>query len=153
VRSIWKTVTNFLTPPLWASIISLIVALVRPLQHALEAHMHPLQGAITQAGNCSIPVTLIVLGAYFHRPPERTESPPSNDRSWQKASFASSLLEIFRLKAREEDRPSGTRDHLRKGEGKTIFVAILARMFVVPALFLPLMAIGALMNHPPVFQE
>jgi len=155
VRSIWKKVTNFLTPPLWASIISLIVALIRPLQHVLEVHIHPLQGAITQAGNCSIPITLVVLGAYFHRPPARTESPPSNDRSWQTASFASSLREIFRLKAREEARRPGTRhhDHVRKGEGKTIFVAILARMFVVPALFLPLIAIGAVMSHPPVFQD
>ncbi|KAH9060599.1 auxin efflux carrier [Lactarius vividus] len=135
VRSIWKKVTNFLTPPLWASLISLAVALNQPLQHVLEVHLHPVQGAITQAGNCSIPVTLVVLAA------------------WRRASFASSLREIFRLKAREEDRRSRVQQRAGKGEGRTIFVAIFARMIVVPALFLPFMAIGALRNHPPVFQD
>ncbi|KAI9509304.1 auxin efflux carrier [Russula earlei] len=155
VHSIWKKVTGFLTPPLWASIISLIVALCQPLQHALEVHMHPLQGAITQTGNCSIPITLVVLGAYFHRPPEQPETTttPSSDRSWQRASFASGLREIFRLKAREEVGRPGSRHHPRNGEGKTIFVAIITRMFVVPALFLPLIAYGALRNHLPVFED
>jgi hypothetical protein len=32
-------------------------------------------------------------------------------------------------------------------------VAIFARMVVVPALFLPFIVIGAIHNHPPVFQE
>ncbi|KAH8996352.1 auxin efflux carrier [Lactarius akahatsu] len=154
VRSIWKKVTNFLTPPLWASLISLAVALNQPLQHVLEVHLHPVQGAITQAGNCSIPVTLVVLGAYFHRPVEKTEAAPSTARSsWRRASFASSLREIFRLKAREEDRRSRVQQRVGKGEGRTIFVAIFARMIVVPALFLPFMAIGALRDHPPVFQD
>jgi predicted permease len=149
-RSIWKMITNFLTPPLWASLISLAVALCRPLQHLLEVHLHPVQGAITQAGNCSIPITLVVLGAYFHRPPVKPESGARNKR---KPSFTSSLREIFRLKGREEDMRSGSSHRTKSGEGKTIFVSILARMFLVPLLFLPLMAIGALRNHPPVFQE
>ena len=152
-HSVWKKITGFLTPPLWASIISLFVALCRPLQHLLEVHLHPVQGAITQAGNCSIPITLVVLGAYFYRPPVKPETPPSGTRTRRKASFTSSIREIFRLKGREEDRQSGTQHPTRKGEGRTIFVAIFARMVVVPLLFLPLMAIGALRNHPPVFQE
>jgi predicted permease len=115
--------------------------------------MHPVQGAITQAGNCSIPITLVVLGAYFHRPPEKSETPTSSAASWQRVSIASSLREIFRLKSREQDRQSSTPHRKRKGEEKTIFVAILARMVVVPALFLPFIAIGALRTHPPVFQE
>lgn len=153
VRSVWKKVTNFLTPPLWASLISLAVALNQPLQHTLEVHLHPVQGAITQAGNCSIPITLVVLGAYFHHPVEKDESVPSSANSWRRSSFASSLREIFRLKAREEDRRSPVQQRVGRGEGRTIFVAIFARMVVVPALFLPFMAIGALRNHPPVFQE
>ncbi|KAI9465733.1 auxin efflux carrier [Lactarius psammicola] len=156
IRTIWKKVTNFLTPPLWASLISLAVALNQPLQHVLEVHLHPVQGAITQAGNCSIPITLVVLGAYFHRPVEKAEPVPSSARSsssWRRASFASSLREIFHLKAREEDRRSRVQQRAGKGEGRTIFVAIFARMIVVPALFLPFMAIGALRDHPPVFQD
>lgn len=153
VRSVWKKVTNFLTPPLWASLISLVVALYRPLQHLLEEHLHPVQGAITQAGNCSIPITLVVLGAYFHRPVEKDEPVPSSANSWRSASFASSMREIFRLKAREEDRRLPVQPWAGRGEGRTIFVAIFARMVVVPAIFLPFMALGALRNHPPVFQD
>lgn len=151
-RSVWKKITGFLTPPLWASLISLAVALCRPVQHLLEVHLHPVQGAITHAGNCSIPITLVVLGAYFYRPPVKPETSPSGARR-RKASFTSSLREIFRLKGREEDRRPGSERRKKSGEGRTIFVSILARMVVVPLLFLPLMAIGALRDRPPVFQE
>ncbi|KAJ6466560.1 hypothetical protein C8R47DRAFT_1326210 [Mycena vitilis] len=52
----------FMTVPLWAALASLVVACVQPLQHALDAHMQPVKGAVTSAGpgNCSIPLTLIV---------------------------------------------------------------------------------------------
>ncbi|KAI0250688.1 auxin efflux carrier [Lactifluus subvellereus] len=153
VRKVWKKVTRFLTPPLWASIVSLSVALNPPLQHVLEVHMRPVQGAITQAGNCSIPITLVVLGAYFYRPTERPQLTPSSTGSWRRASFASGLREMFRLKGREEATWSHTQQNVSKGEGKTIFVAILARMIVVPALFLPFIVIGAIHDRPPVFQD
>lgn len=152
-RSAWKKVTDFLTPPLWASLISLVVALCRPLQHVLEVHLHPVQGAITHAGNCSIPITLVVLGAYFYRPPVKHETSPSGTRNRRKTSFTSSLRVIFRFKGREEDRRPGSSRRTKSGEGKTVFVSILARMFVVPLIFLPLMAIGALQDHPPVFRD
>jgi len=115
--------------------------------------MHPVQGAISQAGNCSIPITLVVLGAYFYRPPEKPHPPTPSSPSWQTASFASGLRDIFRLKAREQDGQPVTPHRESTGEGKTIFVAILARMVVVPALFLPFIALGALRTHPPVFQD
>jgi hypothetical protein len=46
-----------------------------------------------------------------------------------------------------------SRHCLRKGEGKMIFVVILAWMSVMPALLLLVIAIGMLMSHPPIFQE
>ena len=150
-RSVWKKVTDFLTPPLWASLISLFVALCQPLQHVLEVHLHPVQGAITHAGNCSIPITLVVLGAYFYRPPVKPETGTRNKR---RASFTSSLRVIFRFKGREEeDKRPGPSHRTKSGRGRTVFVSILARMVVVPLLFLPFMVIGALRDHPPVFQE
>jgi predicted permease len=152
-RSVWKKITAFLTPPLWASLISLFVALCRPLQHVLEVHLHPVQGAITHAGNCSIPITLVVLGAYFYRPPVKPETSLSGARGRRRGSFTSSLRKIFRLKAREEDTRPGSSHRTKSAEGRTVFVSIFARMVVVPLLFLPLMAIGALRDHPPVFQE
>ncbi|KAI0261633.1 membrane transport protein-domain-containing protein [Gloeopeniophorella convolvens] len=111
LRATWRAVTNFLTPPLWASL---------PLQHMLEAHLRPVKGALTQAGNCSIPITLVVLGAYFYRP-----APPDAPRSWRRASLASSLRELFSVKGGEEreenarDAVVRTRSSGSSGEGKT----------------------------------
>ncbi|KAG6872496.1 hypothetical protein C0995_009358 [Termitomyces sp. Mi166 len=60
---------NFMTPPLWAALLSVVVACTRPVQHLLEAHWLSVKGALAAAGNCSIPLTLVVLGAYFYTPP------------------------------------------------------------------------------------
>lgn len=57
-----------MTVPLWAALASIIVALIGPLQHVLEDHVQPVKGFLTAAGNCSIPLTLVVLGAYFYAP-------------------------------------------------------------------------------------
>lgn len=62
-----------MTLPLWASFASIVVALIQPLQHALNHHMPPIKGFLNSVGDCSIPVTLVVLGAYFYLPPVRTE--------------------------------------------------------------------------------
>ena len=58
--------------PLRASILSLIVACVAPLQSALE-RIAPVKGALGAAGNCSIPLTLVVLGAYFYSEPQEED--------------------------------------------------------------------------------
>jgi len=58
--------------PLWASILSLIVACVAPLQSALE-RMAAVKGALRAAGNRSILLTLVVLGAYFYSEPQEED--------------------------------------------------------------------------------
>lgn len=62
----YKAVTAFMTMPLYAALISLIVALIPPLQ-ALISSIEPLVGALETAGACSIPLTMVVLGAYFYQ--------------------------------------------------------------------------------------
>ncbi|KAF5379012.1 hypothetical protein D9615_006053 [Tricholomella constricta] len=62
----WATFNNFMTVPLWASLLSIVVACIRPVQHVLETHLLAVKGALSAAGNCSIPLTLVVLGAYFY---------------------------------------------------------------------------------------
>ncbi|KAG6816560.1 hypothetical protein H0H93_007966, partial [Arthromyces matolae] len=63
-------INDFMTPPLWASFLSIVVACVPRLQHVLETELSSVKGALEQAGNCCIPLTLVVLGAYFYVPPE-----------------------------------------------------------------------------------
>jgi predicted permease len=150
-RSTWRKVNDFMTPPLWASVLSLAVALNQPLQHVLGVKLRPIRDAITQAGDCSIPLTLVVLGAYFHRPPDKSELPLSEPTGPQ-VSLVGSLRRIFSLEGWKADGsiPShGTHTQ----EGRTVFVSILARMVVVPALLLPLVVFSRLQGYPQVIQE
>jgi predicted permease len=155
---IWRKVTNFMTPPLWASVASLVVALYQPLQHFTGSYLRPLRGAITQAGDCSIPLTLVVLGAYFHRAPDKsTKPPPSDDLEFRRATPLSQLRRIFCLKS--DNQMGAIRLHTdtsqlgNSGEGRMVFAIILARMFIVPLLLLPLVVLGALRGSPGVFKE
>jgi hypothetical protein len=151
-RSTWRKVNDFMTPPLWASVLSLVVALNQPLQYVLGVQLRPFRDAITQAGDCSIPLTLVVLGAYFHRPPDKSEL-PSSESNAREASLVGSLRKIFCLDGWKEDGPSHAQRARNSEEGKTVFVSILARMVVVPALLLPLVVFSRLQGYPQVIQE
>lgn len=180
-----------MTAPLWAAILSLVVALIQPLQHALDVHLWPVKAAVSQAGACSIPLTLIVLGAYFYKapPPEEEGRKRKNGRKvrsesrWRRVASQTSLVnsvrEMFSLKGGraidsdadddldgedvwDEEERRGRRERRerresekneQKGETKTVIIAIVARMVIVPALFLPVMVLGAWLDLPTVFEE
>lgn len=55
---------GFMTAPLYAAVISLVVAVIPPLQKFIDS-LEPVVGALESAGACSIPLTMVVLGAYF----------------------------------------------------------------------------------------
>lgn len=166
IKRTWKKLYEFMTVPMWAAIASLVVACVKPMQHALENHMQPVKGSLVAAGNCSIPVTLIVLGAYFYVP-KTTENmdklPKTNGHSSSisparreasessVATLRESLKDAFRLRAFKK---SATRDvGPRKGESKTVIVAIVSRMILTPALILPAMAAFAKFDLHRVMDE
>jgi predicted permease len=155
---IWTRTTGFMTPPLWASVISIVVALNQPLRHLFDGYLRPVRGAITQAGDCSVPITLVVLGAYFHTPTDRSAPLPSDESAVsQRTTFLSRLRKIFCLHSKSRKGAIRLRSHAtrleNRGEGRTIFVTILARMFIVPLLLLPLVVLGALRGSPGVFEE
>ncbi|KIY43421.1 hypothetical protein FISHEDRAFT_62515 [Fistulina hepatica ATCC 64428] len=155
----WITFKNFMTMPLWAALLSIIVACVQPLQHAMQNHLTPLKGALASAGNCSIPLTLVVLGAYFYKPPEadKRNMPASPTvRSSILSPSASSLFRnvkgmLYRSRLREH---SSTRDSAAcPGEAKTVIVAILSRMVITPLLLIPFMALSTKLNLQAVFDD
>ncbi|KAH9163302.1 auxin efflux carrier [Lactarius sanguifluus] len=152
-RSVWGKMTGFMTPPLWASVLSLVVALNQPLQDVLGVQLRPIRYAIAQAGDCSIPLTLVVLGAYFHRPPDKSEFPPSEANGQQQASLVGRFRRFFRLGGRKGDRDMYATRVRNRGEGRTVFVSILARMVIAPALLLPLVVFGQLQGYPHVFRD
>ncbi|KAI3618030.1 endoplasmic reticulum protein [Moniliophthora roreri] len=151
---------EFMTVPLWAALLSIIVALIQPVQHALEMHMQPVKGALTSAGNCSIPVTLIVLGAYFYPNKDENATISTNGHqinghtttSMLESSSSSTLLqsvrEMFHGKTkRRHDKSS------RPGETKTVIIAVASRMILTPLLLLPLMVLFTKFDLQRVFDD
>ncbi|ETW77828.1 hypothetical protein HETIRDRAFT_56145 [Heterobasidion irregulare TC 32-1] len=154
VLTTFRKLNSFMTAPLWAALLSLVVALIPALQHTLEVHMKPVKGAVSQAGNCSIPLTLVVLGAYFYRPSSETGSRETRwHRVRSQVSLVDSVREMFSLKNGRTSTRSPPLKKESSGEGKTVFVAIAARMVITPALFLPLMCLGAWLDLPTVFED
>ncbi|TFL01671.1 auxin efflux carrier [Pterulicium gracile] len=148
----WATLNDFMTVPLWAALASLIVAMIGPLQHALDQHMHPVKNALTAAGDCSIPLTLIVLGAYFYPNPDEKKKKRKNQ------SLRSKIYSIFG--AAKDDSPSSrpvpvrSKTEIRQeGETKTVLVAVASRMIITPLLVLPLMAVGTIFDIHQVFMD
>ncbi|KAI0760585.1 membrane transport protein-domain-containing protein [Fomes fomentarius] len=167
----WTTLGEFMTVPLWAALASLVVACIQPLQHGLDKHLPPVKNAIAGMGDCSIPITLVVLGAYFYTPPEVEDKQRSRgalpehhevQRSASRASSRTSLFENVRemfsgkaLKGKASDRTlvaSASREK-RPGETKTVVVAILSRMIITPILLLPLMTLSTVFDLQRVFDD
>lgn len=150
-----------MTIPMYAAVASLIVACVPIMQHALDKHMQPVKGALHNAGACSIPVTLIVLGAYFYRPAEpSTES--TNGTSQDNyvgdrrvsASSATTLVGSWRdgIHLRSLMKKSETPSQY-PGETKTVFIAVLSRMVITPMVLLPLIAVFTTYDLHELFIE
>jgi predicted permease len=142
-----------MTVPLWAALASLFVACVQPVQHALETHLQPVKGALASAGNCSIPVTLIVLGAYFHPPPENVDVDKKRPSLTTKPS--TSLMNSARnwLNLPKSRPRRARRESSKAGETKTVIIAVASRMVITPLLLMPLMALSTLFDVQAVFEE
>lgn len=167
LRVLIHKVNTFMTVPMWAALASIIVACIRPLEHALVQHMQPLKSALTSAGNCSIPLTLVVLGAYFHVPePEDKARDERRRRVKTRGSYASliqSVREMFVRSARRKriscagivTSDADTDGVKRLGETRTVVVAVLSRMVLTPLILLPLLAIfmESDATDSPVFEE
>ncbi|KAH9924091.1 auxin efflux carrier [Fomitopsis serialis] len=127
IRKAWAGFCDFMTVPLWAALASIIVACITPLQVFIEDHVPPITGALTQAGNCSIPLTLVVLGVYFYTPPDKRQQ--------------------------DEQLPTHKGESGAPGETKTVLVAVLARMVITPILLVPLIAVAAKYDLQRLFQD
>ncbi|KAF8319486.1 membrane transport protein-domain-containing protein [Cantharellus anzutake] len=61
-----KKVHEFATFPLYASLAAFLVVLIPPVQHFLMEDVPSVRGFLESAGACSIPITMLVLGACFY---------------------------------------------------------------------------------------
>ncbi|PKI83151.1 hypothetical protein MVES_002919 [Malassezia vespertilionis] len=108
----YHTVIEFMTVPLWTALLSFIVALIPPLQHFI-VQMKPVVSAIEELGSCSIPLTVLVLGAYFVG--EREQAVQLEEEGEQRVS------------------------HIPDYSWRTILAAVLARMILTPLIMLPIL--------------
>ncbi|KAL4246679.1 Protein M3 [Abortiporus biennis] len=165
IARFWHTFSKFMTVPLWAALASLVVACIRPLQHALESHVQPVKSVLNSAGNVSIPLTLVVLGAYFYSPPDpeaersRMALPETNERRRRSVSTTLSQLslvdnvrDMFKLRRRSSSSLV-KKDVQRPGETKTVVIAILSRMIITPLLLLPFLALSTRFDLQEVFDD
>jgi len=147
----WSTLNSFMTVPLWAALASLLVACIPPIQHAMEWHMQPLKGSLAAAGNCSIPLTLIVLGAYFYPTPSSAEDLHTNLNGVKSSSkLVNGVKGLFKLQKRPRN-PSHSPE--RPGETKTVVIAVISRMIITPMLLLPLMALSKKFDLHDIFED
>lgn len=156
VKSV-KALNEFMTVPLWAALASLIVACVAPLQEFLKHDVQPIKGALNNAGNCSIPVTLVVLGAYFYTPPSDKDEDTSRRRESTQSdstlSFAGSIRSMLKLTNGSKGKRRSRDSNSRPGETKTVIIAIISRMIITPALLMPLIILCAKYDWHEVFSE
>jgi auxin efflux carrier family protein len=153
ISRFWNALNDFMTVPLWAALASLIVACTQPLQHALEVHMPAVKSALGSAGNCSIPVTLIVLGAYFHSAPNpaQTNNEQNGVMITTKPEPTSSLMAKVKRFLNISRRGGVAKP--RAGETRTVVISVLSRMVITPLLILPMMVLSTKFSLHSVFDE
>jgi len=149
-----KALNEFMTVPLWAALASFVVACVAPLQEFLKNDVQPIKGALNNAGHCSIPLTLVVLGAYFYTPPSEVDSRRrESTHSDSTLSFAGSVRSMLNLTSASRGKRRSRDDDSRPGETKTVVIAIVSRMIITPALLMPLIILCAKYDWHEVFKE
>ncbi|GAA6020954.1 hypothetical protein JCM11491_001561 [Sporobolomyces phaffii] len=154
IKRFGKGLADFMTVPLWAALLSLVVACIPPLQHTLN-QAEPLKAALRSSGSCSVPITLVTLGAYFYTPsdPETTsmiqnsEDTPEPTSHTLRKSFSTQLLDRLRSPfSSPPSRPSTTNptstsiseQRASSGATRTVIVSVLSRMIIVPLVLVPL---------------
>ena len=176
IKAALHTASKFMTPPMWAALASLVVACIRPIQHVLEAHLSPVRGAISAAGNCSIPLTLLVLGGYFYaekdgvdsqqlqttdRDEDATPQPGEDghhisrglERPLSGATLVGSWSRAWKDLKIKVVRTSPKTPMTREGETATVFVSVMSRMIITPLLLMPVCVLLAKYATHDVFDE
>jgi len=150
-----KALNEFMTVPLWAALASFVVACVTPLQQFLKNDIQPIKGALNNAGHCSIPLTLVVLGAYFYTPPSEEDENRRRESTHSDStlSFVGSIRSMLKFTNTSKGKRRTSGRESRVGESKTVIIAIVSRMIITPALLMPLIILCAKHDWHEVFTE
>lgn len=125
-----EAVGELLNPPLISSLAAIIVACIPPLQSGLSK-VKPLREFISTAGAVAIPLTLVLLGAFFYRPPKEGKSTTEEEKT------------DLRKEKRRESRQ----------KMMDIVLTLLARHIVTPLIMLPILAVICQHSSMDVFHD
>ena len=166
VRAALKAVHAFMTVPMYAALLSIFVAMIPPLQEWIS-RIKPFREAVKGAGQCSselaltveltnsVPVTLVVLGAFFYSPPAPAPAialPIHDDENVQPKSHGlGGYIHKIQCLAHGSEKSAAY-----PGENKAVFVAVMSRMIIVPAIMVPVIGLLAKLDpfvaaEDPVF--
>lgn len=151
IKGPFRAFLEFMSVPLWAALLSFVVALIPPLQH-LVSSVTPLVGALRQAGACSIPLTILVLGSYFHEdssgpsgvPPTIENVTVRHPQALRRSSQSFSTAEV---------PPPPPPPPLPDFTWRTVMAAVASRMIVTPLLLLPLLAYACIYSNQHVMDD
>jgi hypothetical protein len=115
--------------------------------------MQPLNRAINTAGKCAIPLTLVVLGAYFHEPSPEEENGKRMAGHQTESTWRRIFSHLGTKTTSTPVDPSQPTKQRRPGETKTVVLAILARMVLTPLLLVPFLMLAARYDWHAVFEE
>lgn len=151
-----------MTVPLWAAVASLFVACFEPVKHALEVHMAPLNEAINVAGKCAVPLTLVVLGAYFFVPHPESDC-AANDlvvphrKKTANQTWFQHLRHLVSSSLTSDHQADASRraaaQQTPPKETTTVALAVAARMLITPAVLLPFIMYATRSDWHAVFEE
>ncbi|EFP81004.2 uncharacterized protein PGTG_07256 [Puccinia graminis f. sp. tritici CRL 75-36-700-3] len=125
-----EVVGELLNPPLLSSLAAIFVACITPLQQGL-GKIRPLRDFISMAGAVAIPLTLVLLGAFFYRPPKDKKP----------------LMEDEKTQLIKEKRSHSRRTFT------DITLTLLARHIITPLIMLPILAVICQRSHLEVFKD
>jgi len=147
----WTAFNGFMTAPLWVTSASLMVATIPALQHWLQFHAAAVLGAIFSAGRCSIPITLIVLGAYFYPEPPEATNHGSNMTTSNSSAAASSPMPFHEGSSIWSIYCSDEASLEKKTE--TVIITVLSRMVLTHIVLMPLITFSVKYDFHALFEE
>ncbi|KAI7950522.1 hypothetical protein MJO29_009196 [Puccinia striiformis f. sp. tritici] len=131
-KGIRKAADELLNPPLIAAFAAIFVACIKPLQDGLGS----IQPFISTAADAAIPLTLVLLGAFFHRPPKdkkpQTYDAPQKDDGTQ--TDDATETDDSKSQLTKEKRVHSWTSLL------DITLTLLARHIITPLMLLPVLA-------------
>ncbi|KAH9451427.1 hypothetical protein MJO28_009064 [Puccinia striiformis f. sp. tritici] len=134
-KGIRKAADELLNPPLIAAFAAIFVACIKPLQDGLGS-IQPLREFISTAADAAIPLTLVLLGAFFHRPPKdkkpQTYDAPQKDDGTQ--TDDATETDDSKSQLTKEKRVHSWTSLL------DITLTLLARHIITPLMLLPVLA-------------